>query len=229
MVESARKRVMRCVFVSRASTPKQCGAPETSSVTKSTARWCSKNEMLPVAAAAARRARSISAPVRSAACTMRRSECPPSRVRCSEPSALRVKAAPSWTSSRTRAGPSRQTTSTALVVGWLFRGEEGLRVRNRRGWARKKVGLGAACVKGVCCNSQSKQAPLHPPHTHPTMPETGHTTNQPKPSLTWGRSGTRRRPSCPRRACRSSRGGPARRRRRPARSACSPRSRRPWL
>ena len=50
----------------------------------------------------------------SSACTTRRVLCPPSLVRCSDPFRLRVKLAPNSASSRTWAGPSLQTTSTAL-------------------------------------------------------------------------------------------------------------------
>mmetsp|Transcript_37468 Transcript_37468/g.94564 ORF Transcript_37468/g.94564 Transcript_37468/m.94564 type:complete len:260 (-) Transcript_37468:761-1540(-) len=113
MVDSVMNLVMAIVRWSSTSAPKQCGTPWYSSVTRSTARWCSKKRMLGCARAVDSSARSISRPVRSAACTTRRLEWPPSLVRCRLPSSLRVNSAPICTSSSTRAGPSRHTTSTA--------------------------------------------------------------------------------------------------------------------
>lgn len=84
-------------------------------------------------------------PVRSEACTMRRWLCPPSRVRCSEPSLLRVNSAPSSTSSSTRAGPSRHTTSTALRWHGAARwggGETGVEAK----WVGAQIWLGQITV-----------------------------------------------------------------------------------
>lgn len=176
MVARPRKRHIEWVRVSRTSTPKQWGVPATSSVTRSTARWCSKNVIWPVCRAAASSARSISAPVRSAACTMRRSLCPPSRVRWRVPSGLRVKSAPSWTSSSTRAGPSRQTTSTALGGG---RGVEGSLEVMRSGSSRvcAEAGCGArAQVRmrhALCCRAPSSGGAPSPACAQPRSRQGG--------------------------------------------------------
>lgn len=81
IVTGATKRTICSHFWSRTSTPEQCGTPLTSPITRSTARWCSWKWMLGLLAAAASKALSISLPVTSAACTMRRWEWPPSERR----------------------------------------------------------------------------------------------------------------------------------------------------
>mmetsp|Transcript_8993 Transcript_8993/g.31321 ORF Transcript_8993/g.31321 Transcript_8993/m.31321 type:complete len:247 (-) Transcript_8993:422-1162(-) len=98
MVAAATKRRRTPVRTSMASAPTQWCAPPAPprARTRSSARWCSYTSTPGWLLTAARRARSISWPVASAACTMRWCVCPPSRARWYSPvAASRVKAAPS--------------------------------------------------------------------------------------------------------------------------------------
>ena len=62
MVTGDTKRVMTRLRWSRMSAPRQCLTPSTSSMTRSFARWCSKNVMLGSLVASFIKARSISSP-----------------------------------------------------------------------------------------------------------------------------------------------------------------------
>mmetsp|Transcript_18387 Transcript_18387/g.57051 ORF Transcript_18387/g.57051 Transcript_18387/m.57051 type:complete len:251 (-) Transcript_18387:149-901(-) len=136
-VVRARKRERTPERVLTASTPKHAGAglpaaqPSCSALSSRVAKVCSKTSTPAHARTLSSSARSISRPVMSAACRMRLCRWPPSRARWySPPSSAsasispasasisplpcrRLKRAPSSISSRTRPGPSLQTTSTA--------------------------------------------------------------------------------------------------------------------
>ena len=120
IVVRARTAPTSPVAESRIMAPRQPfhrSAPAPAPAIRSIATWWSESSIRSSASQAATSARSISAPVRSFACAMRRWLCPPSmpRARRDRPASF-VNSTPSAISSSIRAGPS--STMSRTVSSW---------------------------------------------------------------------------------------------------------------